>query len=305
MKHKHCSLIVVLCFALFSGCGASERSPQFASNSAPPVADIMMKTPGLATTARTAMVDPTANQSEATVPDVSPKRVVRKIIYDSNISLIVESFDDVSAMVVELTEQCDGFIASVSLYGDSGDQLSGTWTIRLPVEQYRRFLDSAGSLGEINSKTEQTREVTAEFYDIEARIRNKQTEEKRLFSLLEERTGKLDEILAVEKEISRVRGEIEQMQGQLRVFADLTAFSTVTLQISEVRNYVPLESPSFQVQIAREWQSTVDNLTSAGQSLVLTTIHVGPWLLILLLLAVPVYLLRRWRFRLQTNRPAA
>jgi hypothetical protein len=122
--------------------------------------------------------------------------------------------------------------------------------------------------------------------------------------ILEERPGKLDDILAVEKEISRVRGEIEQMQGRLRVLSDLTAYSTITLQISEVRKYVPAESPSFRTMMARQWQSTVDDLIAAGQWIVLTAISVGPWLLILVLFGLLAYLILRRTFRFRIKQPA-
>jgi len=265
---------------------------------------MMSSAPGLGDAIEMAVASTAASpQSTTVIPEVTPERLARKIIYTTNISLNVESFDGVAAKVVQMTDQCRGFIAGANLSGASGNQRSGSWTIRLPVEQYRAFLDSAGSLGEIRSKQEQTREVTSEFYDVEARIRNKQTEEKRLITLLEERPGKLDDVLTFEKEISRVRGEIEQMQGRLRVLADLTAFSTVTLQITEVRNYVPPEAPTFGTLVSRQWQSTVEELTAAGQWIVLTAIAVGPWVLILSLIGLLAYLILRCVVRMRIRQP--
>lgn len=306
MKYAHCVLPVVgVCLSL-AGCGSSEMPPQSVSKSAPPVFQMMMEAPGLSGPTDMVAVSAvsTSNQSRQAVPDVSPEKAARKIIYNTNISLNVESFDGVAAKVVQLTETCGGFVAGANLSGTTGNQRSGSWTIRIPVEQYRAFLDSAGRLGEIISKAESTREVTAEYYDVEARVRNKQTEEQRLISILEERPGKLDDILAIEKEITRVRGEIEQLQGRMRVLQDLTAFSTVTLRISEVQKYVPQESPTFGTLIDRKWQATTDDLASAGQSIVLTAIGIGPWLLILLLPAIPVYFVVRRMIKVRTTQPA-
>ncbi len=301
MKDSSRFVIAGTFLSLFVGCGASSHEPpsslgppQANSGARPSVHQAMTADAGFVESAEMAVAQATTNNEVKIVPDLSPQKSSRKIIYNSSISLNVESFDGIATKIVQLTDECGGFIAGANLSGTSGNQRSGSWTIRLPVEQYRTFLDSTGSLGELVSKNEQTREVTAEFYDIEARVRNKQTEEKRLITLLEERPGKLDDVLTFEKEISRVRGEIEQLQGRLRVLSNLTAFSTVTLRITEVLRYAPVESPTFRTLIARQWQATVDELTAAGQWLVLSIISIGPWLLILLAMSYLAYLLTRF-----------
>ena len=227
-------LTAMLLVPLFIGCGGtSSESEQHFLNAESPAVPALANEIEFAESSQLAVVQATVHQPDdapkKAAPNTSPESVIQKIIYDTNISMRTESFNGVATEVIQLTEQCGGFIAAAKLSGASGDQRSGSWTIRLPVEQYRAFLDSVGRFGEMISKTENTREVTAEFYDTEARVRNKQTEEKRLITLLEKRPGKLDDVLAFEKEISRVRGEIELLQGRLRVLSNLTAFSTVTL----------------------------------------------------------------------------
>lgn len=183
MKNLHCVLLLaLLCVPLFVGCGGSSNESQHSfSHLPPPSLQATNDQMGFAETAEmmVAQATPQQNATEPTkfAPITSPESVTRKIIYNTSISVRVGSFDGIAARVVQLTEQCGGFVAGANLSGASGDQRSGSWTIRLPVEQYRRFLDSAGQFGETISKNETTREVTAEFYDIEARVRNKQTEE--------------------------------------------------------------------------------------------------------------------------------
>ena len=299
MKYAHPILVgSLVCF--LAGCGAQEPHTAIIAQPTAPAVNLAMNSPGLAGSNTTA----NANSAQAAA-EARPQQDARKIIYNSSVNLNVESFDGVTEKVVELTETHGGFVASASLNGTSGNARQGSWTLRTLTEKYRDFLTSAGSLGEIVSKNEQTREVTAEYYDIEARIRNKQTEEQRLISILEERPGKLDDILQVEKEITRVRGEIEQMQGRLRVLQDLTSLSTITLTISEVQNYVPPEAPTFGTLVDREWQATWESLTSTGQWIVLTAISVGPWLLILALLLSPIVFVARRIIRTRIKQPAA
>ena len=153
------------------------------------------------------------------------------------------------------------------------------------MENYSVFLAAAESLAELQSSTEDTQEVTAEYYDVQVRIRNKQREEDRLLEHLENSTGKLDDILAVEKELSRVRTEVEQLQGRLRVLQDQTSLSTVTLRIYELRGYVPEESPAFGTRISRAWTQSIDGLLEAGQLLVLTIVVCAPWVAVA---AIPI-----------------
>ena len=226
-------------------------------------------------------------------PDVNPEQIQRQIIYTARLNLIVEEFNGVPEMVEKLASSHSGFIADSTLEGSSGSPRSGTWTIRVPVRQYGTFLDAAKALGEFQSLTTESQEVTAEYYDVKARIANKQLQEKRLLELLEKGTGKLEDILAVEEQLARVREEIERMQGRMRVLKDLTAFSTITLSVNEIKGYQPPEAPTFGNRIARAWSGSLDALLNAGQNLVIGIVAVGPWLVIL---SIP-FILFLWLIR--------
>jgi hypothetical protein len=227
---------------------------------------------------------------DAKANGVEPEKIQRQIIYTAQLNLVVEEFDGLPEKVTKLLSEHDGFVANSSLQGSSGSPRSGTWTIRVPIRQYGTFLEAVKMLGEFQSLTTGSREVTAEYYDVQARIKNKQRQEQRLLELLEKRTGKLQDILQVEEQLARVREEVERMQGRMRVLTDLTAFSTITLTVNEIKGYIPPAAPTFGNQIARAWTSTFDALLSTGKSLVIGIVVIGPWLLIL---SIPVILFTR------------
>lgn len=280
----------------FVGCGSGGmESPGYESFSEAP-GDLSSSTDSFQESAQLDLsgssqdqaVDPNNRHSivEDNGPAASPAETpvniqsTRKIIYTANLNLTVESFGGVADSIVRLSQQFGGFVARANISGNTGDSRQGSWTLRVPTEQYRAFLASAGDLGEISSLNEQTKEVTAEFYDVDARIRNKQKEEGRLNKILEERPGKLNDVLTVEREVSRVREEIERMQGRLRVLKDLTSYSTISITVTEIQHYTPPATPTFGTLVERQWESTMLSMTSAFQALVLWTIAVGPWLLI-------------------------
>ena len=109
----------------------------------------------------------------------------------------------------------------------------------MPVDRFDAFVGQVSRLGEVRTSHVGSQDVTEEFFDLEARIRNKQEEEKRLLKHLADSTGKLEDILKVESELSRVRGEVEQMQGRLRFLANRADLSTVTITATEWKDYTP------------------------------------------------------------------
>jgi predicted type IV restriction endonuclease len=135
-----------------------------------------------------------------------------------------------------------------------------------------------------------SQDVTEEFYDVEARIRNKKKEEDRLLQLLDTATGKLEDVLAVERELSRVREEIERVEGRLRVLKDLTSLTTINLSVTEVKDYVPEEAATYATRVRRAFQSSITALVATMQGLSIAAIAAAPWLAVILALAVVLML---------------
>jgi hypothetical protein len=92
--------------------------------------------------------------------------VERKIIYDATLELTVEEFTGVPARVEQLVAEYNAFIAHANLQTASGSPRRGEWRIRVPVDRYSAFLDAAESLAELQNRSEDSQEVTAESYDV-------------------------------------------------------------------------------------------------------------------------------------------
>lgn len=219
--------------------------------------------------------------------------VERKIVYKADVDLVVEEFDMVPSRVKTLVEQHGGYIAKSNIRGRPGSPRSGEWTIRVPVANYEGFLSAARELGETRSVRTDSDDVTAEFYDVEARIRNMQQEEERLRKHLDESTGKLDDILQVEREISRVRGEIERMEGRMRVLKDLTSLTTINLRVDEIKDYVPEGEATYSTQVRRAFSGSIAALVAAAKGVSLAMVVAVPWLGVLAVLIVMLVLIRK------------
>jgi len=220
----------------------------------------------------------------------------RKIIYEADLRLVADDFATVESALPKLVKEHGGFLADISIDRTSGSQRSGNWTARIPVDRYDEFLASASELGTPENVSQTAQDVTEEFVDIEARIASKKKLEERITQLLEERPGKLADVIEIERELARVRSEIEQMEGRLRYLTNRTDLTTVRMHIREERNYTPPAAPGFATRIQSAWSQSIENIQQAGEQLVISLVILAPWIAVLLLLLFPFVLLwRRWR----------
>ena len=221
----------------------------------------------------------------------------RKIIYTASLEVVVEQFDNVQTKISKLVNQNDGFISSANLDRMTGERRSGRWTVRIPVANYREFLDAVGDIGVPAARNENASDVTEEFVDIEARIANKKKLEARIVELLERPDDKIQHVIEVERELARVREAIERMEGRMRYLADATSLTTVDILVREERDYVPPQALTLGTRINSAWTTSLTNcrrfFEDAVVFIVANAIGFGIFLLACLI-AIP-FLRRVWR----------
>ena len=223
---------------------------------------------------------PVASQPGSSANPAAVPAISRKIIYDAQVDLIVDSVDPVAKKVGSLVQEARGYIAEQNITGSPGSQRSMRWRVRIPVEQFDSFVDSIVALGELERNNRTSQDVTEQYYDIEARIKNKRVEEQTLNKILQERSGKLEDVLKIEIELSRVRGEIEQLEGKIRVLENLSSLATLTLNVRERDKYAP-PAPvvaDFRTQIARTWDGSLLDLVNMGKAFVLWAVSWAIWI---------------------------
>jgi len=225
--------------------------------------------------------------------------ISRKIIYDAQVELVVENVDPVAKKVGTLIQEARGYIAEQNVTGSPGSLRSMHWRFRIPVEQFDSFVVSIVSLGELERNNRTSQDVSEQYYDIEARIKNKKVEEQTLNKILQERSGKLEDVLKIEIELSRVRGEIEQLEGKIRVLENLSSLATLNLNVREREKYAP-PAPAvadFPTQVARTWDGAILGLVNHGKSLLLWAVSWVIWIPFLLVGGLLAWVLLRWLIR--------
>jgi hypothetical protein len=155
------------------------------------------------------------------------------LIRNGQASVEVDKLDPAIARLRQLATQLGGYVANSSIVGGRDQVRSATLELKIPAARFDQAVNGLGGIGKVESVTSTAEDVGEEFVDISARVTNAKRLEERLVSLLERRTGKLEDVLAVERELARVREEIERYEGRLRYLSTRVAESTLSVTVHE------------------------------------------------------------------------
>ena len=153
----------------------------------------------------------------------------RQVISQASVSMEVDEVPAAVAQVRTTAESLGGFVGQLSSSGGPERQQS-TMTIRVPQAEFFTALEHIKSLGKVRSENVGSEDVTERFIDLEARLRSALREEESLLSLLD-KANQVSEILSIERELSRVRSDIERAQGQLNFLERRVDLSTITVSL--------------------------------------------------------------------------
>lgn len=194
-----------------------------------------------------------------------------KLIRRADLSIQTEQFDESAEALNRLAASCGGYFENASVYGGSRRDVNasrwGEYTVRIPAENYDRFLSSTGDLGYVVSKDESSENIGERYYDTEARLKTQRTKQERLLALLE-RAESMEDIIALESALTEVEYQIEQYSSDLNRYDALVGFSTVQIHLSEVSRVDQEvgETASLGQRMAAGFQASLRNLGESCQN---------------------------------------
>src|SRR5262245_46105915 len=157
----------------------------------------------------------------------------RKLVRNAAIELEIISFDEAVQKINAHANEEHGYLATSSSEKQANGKLRGEVIVKVMPENLDRFLQKLRGLGELKNQTLETEDVTKAYFDTDARLKNARVMEQRLIEMLKTKTGKVADLLQVEKELGRVREDIEKMQGELKYWDSQVQFATVTISLAE------------------------------------------------------------------------
>lgn len=155
-----------------------------------------------------------------------------KIIRTANMRLEVDDYFMASQKVEAYAKKYSGYVSNSDVRADHNNKHSGTVTIRVPEIHFDAVMAELSLLGEVKSKTQSGNDVTEEYIDLQARIANAEAHEERIVKMYDNATD-VDEMMMIERELSRVREQIERNEGRLRYLSNKVSMSTVTVYMYE------------------------------------------------------------------------
>lgn len=184
-------------------------------------------------------------------------------------TLEVSKLDPAIEKVRALATKVGGYVTNTSTSGGRDQVRAAMLELRVPAQRYDETIQALADIGRVETTQTSAQDVGEEFVDVTARVSNARKLETRLRDLLANRTGRLQDVLAVERELSRVRTEIDQMEGRLRYLKDRVSLSTLTINLHEPQpliGNIPGENP-IGAAVRQAWRNFVGFFASVIASL--------------------------------------
>ena len=182
-----------------------------------------------------------------------------KLIRQADISLVdLEDAAEAMRKVEAIAEGVGGFIGGSDFTKRSDGGHDAKITLRVPSDRFDEVVRGIGEVGKIGRITEKVDDVTEEYVDLDARIRNSEREERELLKLYD-RQGSLADVITIEQKLSQVRELIEQLKGRMHVLQNQISLSTIRVVFLERGAVVPPAEDEFSVtyHLRLAWRNLV------------------------------------------------
>ncbi len=221
---------------------------------------------------------------------------LRHVIRSGSISLSVidtrETMNDVRSIV----ENAEGLVSDSYVYEIREGRYGASMTLRVPEKRFDTVMNTLEELGKATNIETRSEDVTMEYVDLESRLNNQKAQEERLIEILD-KAETVEEILEVERELHRVRGEIESMTARLNRLEDQVSYATINLNLRE--EAVPTGSVSpgafenLSTRMGEAFIGSVNFILNALSVLIVAMSAILPVLIILFVIAIVIWLLVR------------
>lgn len=209
--------------------------------------------------ATTAAASTTGSNKGQAVADTTPspaKPLEQKIIRNATLTIQVEDMEISLNQLRALATSVGGYLLQENTTSQ-GTKPSGVMVIQVPAEQYEVSITRIRQLAfKVEREESSAQDVSDEFVDLQSQIANLKVTEEGLQKLIDKAT-RLEDIIALQKELTNVRGEIEQRQGRLNFLVNKTAFSTITVNLGlkpVPEPPVPTATPVPPIPVSEGWQ---------------------------------------------------
>ena len=218
----------------------------------------------------------------------------RKLIRNAYVTLEVSSAETATAEIRALVEAAGGYVGNESQSEDGYGAKRASLTCRVPADRLDELLEQTQGQGTVESLQISAQDITEQYFDLEIRLGTQQQLETRLLELLERSSNELQDLLEIERELARVRGQIDQMEGRRRFWDHQVAMATLQIELHEPRPAIAGSEGGVLRTLGNAFRDAGNNFVDA---LAFVISSIGALLPVAAAFALLVWLLLRWRRR--------
>ena len=218
-----------------------------------------------------------------------------KLIRTVTMQLQTKEFDTLISYLNGKVAEFGGYIQSSQIFGNGMDSYgyrSASMTLRIPQSKLDLFVSDVSETATVVRKSENAENITLRYADTEARLKSLQIEQERFLALLE-KADTVENILVLEQHLTELRYEIESYASTLKLYDNKVNYSTVTIDVSEVKRIVPVEQdPTLWSRMkdgfADTWYEIKEGLANFAVWLVTNFLYLIIWAVIIVAVVVVV-----------------
>lgn len=286
------ALALVLALSLLAGCG--QISAPMAKNAAADYEESYMMADAVAETyATSGSYEVAAQYDQAgarargadTGTPVLPEN--RKWIITMSLNAETDNLDGALDAVNQQIGTLNGYVESQNITNSSASsnrRRSASLTVRIPADQVDAFVQEVSSLTNVVSQSRNVQDITLAYTDTEGRITALETERDRLLELMEQAEN-MSDLLEIEERLTEVRYQLENYSSTKRLYDNQIDYATVSLYITEVQRYTPVEEAGFWSKIVDGLGESIVNLGNSLVNLIVWVVVNLPYLIVFGLLA--------------------
>ena len=228
-------------------------------------------------------------ESGSETPEENPE----KIIYSADATVETTEFDKSIEELNAMLSEAGGFVESSSVNGsnyyDSSrgkvSRRTASYTLRIPSAKFGGMMDALSTLGNVPYTHMYTENVTAQYYDVEARMKAYQKQEERLLEMMD-LAETVEDIITIEDKLTDVRYRIDSLQSSLNNWDRRVSYSTLSLTVQEVQVYTPeaVTKITYGQRLANAFKDSLKNAGEFFQDLLVFLVSALPTLVILAVL---------------------
>ena len=207
--------------------------------------------------------------ADGAASDAGPTAAMQeKMVYIAELSAETMEYDKAVSDVKAAVSKAGGYIESCSEYTggyyDAGVYVregnrSVSFALRIPSEKFNDFLAGMETALNVTHRNIYSENVTMQYVDLEARIKNLKAQEQRLQELLKSAEN-MEQLLSIEDHLTSTRTQIEQAEGEMRVLENRVSYCTVNLSVNETQSYSPSAQSGFGQRLARGFKGSFEKL---------------------------------------------